>query len=1525
MMKKWILAGMVGLIGVCALAEVTVTNLVVQQRPGTKLVDITYDMISDLSDGVHILLFIEDDGERIPVSSLSGDVGANVLPGTGRQIVWDAGRDWSAGQIGELVFILAVNDAEVPPAPVAKTGQTVSYREGDDGWHQAGVVWPNPRFTDNEDGTVTDHLTGLMWVKEPHALPGNTEDMSWESAIDFSNELNFANYSDWRLPNVRELRSLMNQGVVPYEWFNSDETPFNGIHGARYWTSTSYGTSSRWTVQSINGSVERPDGDQYVWSVRSINEDRSTLVAKTGQTISYRTGDDGDLQIGLTWPEPRFTEKGSGSVMDNLTGLEWVKQPHALPENADSMDWGGAIDFCTGLDHNGYTDWRLPGVDELLSLVDYGKVDLALPTEHPFSTFNGWYWSGTTRISSGIAGVRTFDGGSWRSVDSSYVWPVRGSAYSETPVLLSEQSASVDTSDYTLTVASERGHSVPIIGSHTYASGSAVTCSAPETVIEQGILWRCTGWTGTGSIPPSGTTNTTGDIVLTDLESSITWQWEQASRLSITNVIAQQRPGTKLVDITYDVISDLTNGVHILLFVEDDGQRLPVSSLSGDFGANVLPGTGRQIVWDAGRDWSADQTGELVFILAVNDTDIPPAPVAKTGQTVSYREGDDGWHQAGVVWPNPRFTDNEDGTVTDHLTGLMWVKEPHTLLGNSEAMEWENAIDFCNSLNFAGYADWRLPNIVEMQSLMRCGLGDWGNQPYEWLNSTETPFLEIQAGRYWSSTSLSTSAWNININGSIERISKSNLHFVWQVRSVASGGVINLPKTGQETSYISGDDGDINAGASWPDPRFVDKDDGTIRDSLTGLIWMKDPHNLYGNTGPMNWEEALILCNDLNFAGYTDWRLPSRNELLSINNYNRSSVLPTSSDGFYGLQTLYWCSSTAPGSDRSWRAVSAGAMLIRVKSESNYVWPVRGSAYSETPVLLSEQVASVDTVDYTLTVASERGHSVPIIGSHTYASGSAVTCSVPEMVIEQGIRWNCTGWTGTGSVPASGATNTTGDIVLTDLESSITWQWETNFSITNVVAQQRPGSKLVDITYDIVSDLTNGVPIALSIEQGGTSIPADNVSGDLGEDILPGSSKSILWDAGLDFAGEAAELVFTVGHQGEPGLTDADNAWVYAKDYTLTVNDGSGSGTYTYQQQVEITAEPPADWIGLDYWSGDTNHIDQLSAPVATVTIPSEDITVSAVFKNLYTVNPDDTVTITGYSGSGGVVFIPEEIEGRPVTSIANLAYFQNSTITHLTVPASVTHVGIRAFSECTSLEGLYFLGNAPTAGANVLADSPLVTVYYYPGSTGWAETFDGKPAVLLPYEYSMQDGSVTITAYVGNEDSIQIPELINGLPVTGLADWSFYGLEHATSVTVPATVTSIGEWAFGDSDALQRVSFRGDAPAYGSNPFFGNDTVRIYHPAGGQGWGDTFAGRPADLAGVGFKTAEAGFGMRPAGFGLPIRGELGMNVVIEFSTNLVLDGWTAIETNTITEEALEFIDPDATNRPSKYYRIREK
>jgi len=58
----------------------------------------------------------------------------------------------------------------VGPAPMLKTGQTTSYATGDDGDLQRGIPWPNPRFTDNEDGTVTDNLTGLIWLKDANCF-----------------------------------------------------------------------------------------------------------------------------------------------------------------------------------------------------------------------------------------------------------------------------------------------------------------------------------------------------------------------------------------------------------------------------------------------------------------------------------------------------------------------------------------------------------------------------------------------------------------------------------------------------------------------------------------------------------------------------------------------------------------------------------------------------------------------------------------------------------------------------------------------------------------------------------------------------------------------------------------------------------------------------------------------------------------------------------------------------------------------------------------------------------------------------------------------------------------------------------------------------------------------------------------------------------------------------------------------------------------------------------------------------------
>lgn len=92
--------------------------------------------------------------------------------------------------------------------------------------------------------------------------------------------------------------------------------------------------------------------------------------------------------------------------------------------------------------------------------------------------------------------------------------------------------------------------------------------------------------------------------------------------------------------------------------------------------------------------------------------------IEKTGQTKVYRIGDDGYYQKGAPAEGPRFTDNDNGTVTDNATGLMWVKDPMAAGTGGSNFRWNSAIDICEDLVYAGYDDWRLPNINELESIV---------------------------------------------------------------------------------------------------------------------------------------------------------------------------------------------------------------------------------------------------------------------------------------------------------------------------------------------------------------------------------------------------------------------------------------------------------------------------------------------------------------------------------------------------------------------------------------------------------------------------------------------------------------------------------------------------------------------------------------------------------------------------------------------------------------------------------------
>ncbi|MES2315891.1 MAG: DUF1566 domain-containing protein [Pseudomonadota bacterium] len=128
-------------------------------------------------------------------------------------------------------------------ASLARTGQLASYASGDDFAARSGVAWPSTRFTDNADGTVTDHLTGLVWLKNAGCFSPAT----WAAALTAANQLasGTCGLNDgsvagkWRMPNVNELESLVD--VSRANPAVAAAHPFTNISLSNaYWSSTTY-------------------------------------------------------------------------------------------------------------------------------------------------------------------------------------------------------------------------------------------------------------------------------------------------------------------------------------------------------------------------------------------------------------------------------------------------------------------------------------------------------------------------------------------------------------------------------------------------------------------------------------------------------------------------------------------------------------------------------------------------------------------------------------------------------------------------------------------------------------------------------------------------------------------------------------------------------------------------------------------------------------------------------------------------------------------------------------------------------------------------------------------------------------------------------------------------------------------------------------------------------------------------------------------------------------------------------------
>lgn len=311
---------------------------------------------------------------------------------------------------------------------IVDTGQSIFYDNMDEivepapgeAFHgqDAQVDGHLPSYTDNGDGTVTDNVTGLMWTKSPD-LDGDgdidvSDKLSWNEALAGAETFDLAGYDDWRLPGIKEQYSLiMFSGVDPSGYDGSDE-------GLIPFINTDFFDFGYGDVNAGERLIDAQFASTSIYVGLTMGGDETMFGVNLadGRIKGYPTGpmpgqtEDKQFYVmyvrgNTEYGNNAFEDNGDGTVTDHATGLMWMQE-----DSQTGLNWEDALTWaqqCNADNFLGYSDWRLPNVKELQSIVDYSRapsvtdspaidpifsctpiVDEGGADNYPF------YWSGTT-------------------------------------------------------------------------------------------------------------------------------------------------------------------------------------------------------------------------------------------------------------------------------------------------------------------------------------------------------------------------------------------------------------------------------------------------------------------------------------------------------------------------------------------------------------------------------------------------------------------------------------------------------------------------------------------------------------------------------------------------------------------------------------------------------------------------------------------------------------------------------------------------------------------------------------------------------------------------------------------------------------------------------------------------------------------------------------------------------------------------------------------------------------------------
>ncbi|PLX70560.1 MAG: hypothetical protein C0602_03345 [Denitrovibrio sp.] len=534
-------------------------------------------------------------------------------------------------------------------------------------------------YRNDDTSIVMDNSSGLMWQDNAAV----TESLySWEEAVEHCENLEFGGYKDWHLPNYNQLNTLVNYSAVSPAIFNV----FQNMITAAFWNSTTSPTDPNaiMTTQFSSGAnwIFGKDLHTYARCVRTIfvEEEQPAFIKQTGQTAIYKDKDDGYYQSGTPNSYTRDDEKEI--VTDNVTGLEWQDNDIDSP---GAVTWTGALVRCENLELGGYSDWRLPSREEVISIFDYGIHGYA---DSAFQNGSGSsnLWTSSTFVS-----------------NSDFAW------YTRIYLGLLDYDDKSEQHD----VRCVRGGSLPVRNFVREEYVEAVTDSSAKTMWQddQSVIANTYTWPDAINHCENLTEGGYND-------------WRLPNILELLTIADPWAENPSLVPEFENFNSDY--------FWSSS------TSVSGASSAYAIHNFYSTVIY---RDVS-----ESYYVRCIRDVSydaIPEVAIKQTGQNASYAVLDDGYYLNGE---EPDYTRSDNAIVTDSVTGLDWQD---TIDVQEDTYTWSEALNNCEDMTLGGYQDWRLPSYHELMSIVKYGNTRNIDDTFEYLfssgywtatSTTDTPY-----------------------------------------------------------------------------------------------------------------------------------------------------------------------------------------------------------------------------------------------------------------------------------------------------------------------------------------------------------------------------------------------------------------------------------------------------------------------------------------------------------------------------------------------------------------------------------------------------------------------------------------------------------------------------------------------------------------------------------------------------------------------------------------------------------------